>query len=656
MMFLLKQEQGPDRHYLISNKEYVIGRKNTDIVIGNDQSISRKHAIIKIVQTTPVLIDCDSKYGTFHNHTKIEKNIDVYLKANDVIKFGVYQSMYRLEKVNVVTTGSGLNNEQKSQLKNRINAIGGSVLNNWEESCTHITTQELMLTVKVLHALVDDKPIVKLEYWDQFLQNMKELKPPPDVSDFEPPVAESLINKTKMSFNPTRRILFTNKTFVFATEKIRLKMADLIAKTGGHSISWEKQSLSLSQVTKSKNSYLFIQEDLNNVPPLLKDIYDYLTKLGERTIPIQEIAMAIVLCSCEKDCNPKFNRVHNVFMKQWTESHTEAFHLAQETPSDVESQSYVEPKKEVIIPGSLDADLAVFVSPRPTGASSSVAKVPFSGENSVAGPSTSSGVVRRNDREPAGSPSKKARMDDYFPRTSTASVLRKIPVAEPKTQPSLEPRKRKADENLERTPKKSSLRENPFAMLKNKTATRKPSSDNPFAGLRIKKEDSTNDSANPFKKIVGQSSEERHDVELAVTDSGGASPSFSQSYRSPDKSNVKWLSKTGAKSEPIAVDPEFAEIFEKFKNTVVIEVLPPTAIRVCTPAPVATPSASKSGKNFKVFKKVRPLRPQISVISTSMVDSTSRTNEITILSDGEEDEEVRRPVVKTSKPTKRFNF
>jgi nijmegen breakage syndrome protein 1 len=134
--------------------------------------------------------------------------------------------------VNVVTTGSGLNNEQKSQLKNRINAIGGSVLNNWEESCTHITTQELMLTVKVLHALVDDKPIVKLEYWDQLLQNMKELKPPPDVSDFEPPVAESLINKTKMSFNPTRRILFTNKTFVFATEKIRLKNGRSYCKNG----------------------------------------------------------------------------------------------------------------------------------------------------------------------------------------------------------------------------------------------------------------------------------------------------------------------------------------------------------------------------------------------------------------------------------------
>jgi hypothetical protein len=74
MMFLLKQEQGPDRHYLISNKEYVIGRKNTDIVIGNDQSISRKHAIIKIVVSQMGYLTVDKTVFFFvANHSSFDR-------------------------------------------------------------------------------------------------------------------------------------------------------------------------------------------------------------------------------------------------------------------------------------------------------------------------------------------------------------------------------------------------------------------------------------------------------------------------------------------------------------------------------------------------------------------------------------------------------
>lgn len=35
-----------ETHYLISSKDYVVGRKNCDILLPNDQSISRAHAIL----------------------------------------------------------------------------------------------------------------------------------------------------------------------------------------------------------------------------------------------------------------------------------------------------------------------------------------------------------------------------------------------------------------------------------------------------------------------------------------------------------------------------------------------------------------------------------------------------------------------------------
>lgn len=33
-----------ETHYLLASKEYVVGRKNCDILLSNDQSISRAHA------------------------------------------------------------------------------------------------------------------------------------------------------------------------------------------------------------------------------------------------------------------------------------------------------------------------------------------------------------------------------------------------------------------------------------------------------------------------------------------------------------------------------------------------------------------------------------------------------------------------------------
>lgn len=39
-----------ETHYLLSSKEYVVGRKNCDILLSNDQSISRAHAILTVTE------------------------------------------------------------------------------------------------------------------------------------------------------------------------------------------------------------------------------------------------------------------------------------------------------------------------------------------------------------------------------------------------------------------------------------------------------------------------------------------------------------------------------------------------------------------------------------------------------------------------------
>ena len=412
---------------------------------------------------------------------------------------------------------------------------------------------------------------------------------------------------------------------------------------GGHSISWEKQPFSLPELTKSKNKYLFIRDETDEVPPLLKDIHTHLTNLGERMIPIQEIAMAIVFCSCEKDCNPKFNRLHSVF-QMYPDTESDVFSLAPNTPSEDGFYETGIIKKEVIIPESLDADGDLFATPKPptplsgtprastskvaekelpkidnaakkaseaTKPVADKAKNPFSPPNNV--PSTSKkGHAFENP------PPKRARLDDSLTSTnqSTESLSKKRPADESLTstskrtailiQDSLsESKKRKAEETLTSTRKKAT-KANPFAFLRRQEAG------NPFASLRLKKEVDEDNADNEFLQILNQRPEKTAPV---VADAPLEVKPLAYDYVPCDSSNIKWLS-TSFKSEDgdeslveSEVEPEFKELFEKFKNTVVIEPIPAASFRVVPPRPTPI-SLDTSGdrKNFKKFRKVRCVR------------------------------------------------
>lgn len=117
-------------------------------------------------------------------------------------------------------------------IKQTIQILGGECVNNWSPQCTHLTVKEVVLTVKVLHALLDDKPIIMMKFWDKFLECVKKKIPPPDASEFKPPVAEKMIDHNALCFNPERKQLFKGKVFVFPDSKIQGKMKDIIEKAG----------------------------------------------------------------------------------------------------------------------------------------------------------------------------------------------------------------------------------------------------------------------------------------------------------------------------------------------------------------------------------------------------------------------------------------
>ncbi|XP_044268561.1 nibrin [Tribolium madens] len=623
MLYILKEVEGSKLFYLFTENNYDIGRKKAAIALPNDASISRKHAVISVGVNTATLKDLESKYGTFHNNVKITPNTQVILKDNDVIRLGVYNSKFRIQKVDLVVAGSGLTNEERVELKEKITSVGGTFVNEWGPTCTYLTVPVIVLTIKMLNALIDDKPIVNLKFWDEYIKRIKNNEPLPDLQDFKPPVVETLLNGIDLTPNPERKTLFKNKIFVFPTEKLKLKMMYLIKQTGGSCISWEKQPLSITQVTKSKNTYLFIfSDEPKNTPESLKQIHEYLTKIGERTIPLQEIPKAIMLSSCEKDCNPKFNRVHSVFVEKELNSESEILPLVQETPTDDVLPQNFEPKQELVIPGSLDSDLYLLAS----------LQQPLQKQVN-----RTLSTFKRRVEETESTPAKKAKVEESVSND----------------------KKRKADENLASSSKKT-LIENPFAIMRKKNMNRTNrtiDAENPFVALRVKREvEEQND--NPFKNIMNtfKEPEKKPAVEKSFH-IVSKRYSANESYCPSDPSNVTWMSKHNIKNESLGPEPEFKELFDLFKNTVVIEPLPPTAIRVLPLNQNETGNTTTRGKNFKKFKKVRPLKPQIDIISTSVFQNMSMMMpQVAVGSDNEEEEEViRRPMTKKANP-RRFQF
>lgn len=359
-MWYLTSESDKRVIFVLPDKNIIIGRsvdaQNCNFAIPDDQSISRKHATLFISDNALYLKDLGSKYGTYVNNSeKIEENVMTKLNSTDVVKFGKIGSVWKVQEIKFITCTSTLKGENLQNLKILLAQLGGSIKSEWDDTCSYLTMPAITLTIKVVLALVQNSHIVTLKYWTKCLDAAAHNNPLPNPGDFIPQILESTLNKENVSFLPNkeRSYIFAGKTVIFFSRR-QLDMYKIVLMKS----SATTLLLSETKLTKSalcENGVIVIQYNLNfagqdtqSQKDQIQEITNYLKSKGKRVVADAEIGLAILYCSTSKYCNPDFNFTSEV-IKQAPNQNAPKNILAQES----QEPSQAIKKENVIINESL---------------------------------------------------------------------------------------------------------------------------------------------------------------------------------------------------------------------------------------------------------------------------------------------------------------
>uniref|UniRef100_A0A674ECV0 Nibrin n=1 Tax=Salmo trutta TaxID=8032 RepID=A0A674ECV0_SALTR len=307
-------ESGGVTHYLLPGKEYVVGRKNCEVILPNDQSISRAHAHLTATDQALTLKD-SSKYGTFVNEERLSGDTPRSLTAGDRVTFGVFHSKFSVKQVTVVVCSSCVDNEGKVSLSQTLQLLGGRLTNTWTQDCTHLVMPTVKVTIKTICALLCCRPIVKQEFFTELTKALQQKQPPPKAESFFPEIDEPSLNKDEVDLTerPERKELFTGKTFLFLNAKQQKRLSLAVSCGGGRSQLLEEGSVPVSLLESplscvicmtTGNSQALLPPSTKNTKKWADSVGRILQRKGLRFITESEIGLAAIYVSCDKYCNP----------------------------------------------------------------------------------------------------------------------------------------------------------------------------------------------------------------------------------------------------------------------------------------------------------------------------------------------------------------
>ncbi|XP_036193419.1 nibrin isoform X7 [Myotis myotis] len=202
----------------------------------------------------------------------------------------------------------------KNALNQAVLQLGGLTVNNWTEECTHLVMMSVKVTIKTICALICGRPIVKPEYFTEFLKAVQSKTQLPQIESFYPPIDEPAIGSKNidLSGRQERKQIFKGKTFVFLNAKQHKKLSSAVVFGGGDArlIAEENEE---EESFFSAPGTCVVDVGMTNSQPLISDsqkkwihsIMDMLQRQGLRPIPEAEIGLAVIFMTTENYCDPQ---------------------------------------------------------------------------------------------------------------------------------------------------------------------------------------------------------------------------------------------------------------------------------------------------------------------------------------------------------------
>ncbi|KYR01964.1 hypothetical protein DLAC_00755 [Tieghemostelium lacteum] len=267
-------------YYLIpSNKDnytnqYVIGRKNSNILIDNDKSVSRHHCTLRLYYKDDILkvtLQDHSKIGTKLNESIIKQEIE--LSHDCVISVGVQNYKFKLVMVEWSISTIGFSENRRVQIQETLKSLGINYSDVVTPQQTHILCREIRPTAKILKVMLLSIPLLSIQYLDDISQLLSktgdnvvpysstcqtifECDFATDQKYLSPITNDDLVKmKDKdqhlFNINPTRISVFKNLTFIFlnSNENLFNNFNELIEMAGGTGYLFD-----LSKFKETRNS------------------------------------------------------------------------------------------------------------------------------------------------------------------------------------------------------------------------------------------------------------------------------------------------------------------------------------------------------------------------------------------------------------------
>uniref|UniRef100_V9KFB8 Nibrin n=1 Tax=Callorhinchus milii TaxID=7868 RepID=V9KFB8_CALMI len=311
-----------DPYHLLVGVEYVVGRKNCAILLHNDQSISRSHAVLLVshpianlsqTASIPVLTLKDtSKYGTFVNEERLQNDSPRSLKSGEIVVFGIFQSKFRVGYKPLIVCSSCLVGPGKITLNQAIQQLGGHVTSNWTNDNTHLVMPSIKITVKTICAMICGRPIVKPQFFLSVAEAIRSRQHFPSAESFSPPIDEPNIKAEDMVIKPERKWIFVGKTFIFFNGKQHKRLGPAVTLGGGNVKLIEEKGPNLSLLEAPGSCVIDVgvsdsQTASDSTKKWIDSALITLQRKGLRTISEAEVGLAVIHISTDIYCNPLSN-------------------------------------------------------------------------------------------------------------------------------------------------------------------------------------------------------------------------------------------------------------------------------------------------------------------------------------------------------------